>query len=84
MGESSSSSSSFTPAPRLFGDPLLLSSFAADAPSSLQATEEFENAVADAPLLEGVDHVVLPQNFGEADHETSDEENELPGQKRAP
>ena len=26
---------------------------------------------------------MLPQKFGEADHETSEEENELPGQKRA-
>ena len=28
--------------------------------------------------------MVLPQKFREADHETSKEENELPGQKRAP
>ena len=51
--DSTSSSSSFTPAPRHFGDPLLLSSFAADALGTTQATNEFENAVSDAPLLEG-------------------------------
>ena len=27
---------------------------------------------------------MLPHKFGEADHETSEEENEMPGQKRAP
>ena len=79
VGDSTSSSSSFTPAPRHFGDPLLLSSFAADAPSSTLATKEFENAVSAVSLLEGVDHLVLPQKLGEADHETSEEENELPG-----
>ena len=83
-GETSSSSSSFTPASRNFGDPLLLSAFATEAPGALRATEEFEAAVTDAPIMEGVDHVVLPQKFSEADHETSEEENELPNQKRAP
>ena len=76
------SSSSFTPAPRHIGDPLLLSSFIADDPISIRATKEFENSVSAAPLLEGVDHLVLPQKFDEADHETTEEENEMPGQKR--
>ena len=48
------------------------------------ATKEFEKAFSVAPLLEGVDHLVLLQKFDEADHETSEEENEMPGQKRAP
>ena len=74
--------SSVRAAPRHFGDPLLLSSFVAEDPCSTLATKEFEKVVSVVPLLEGVDHLVLPQKFGEADHETTEEENEMPGQKR--
>ena len=44
----------------------------------------FLNAVSAVPLLEGVDHLVLPQNIDEADHATSVEENEMPGQEWRP
>ena len=34
-------------------------------------------------MLEEVDQLVLPQKVDEADHETSEEQNEMPGQKLA-
>ena len=44
-------------------------------------TEEFEASVSDRPVMEGIDHL-FPKKKEEAEQVTSDEERELPGQKR--
>ena len=46
-------------------------------------TEAFEASVSDRPVMEGIDHLLL-KHGEEASHETTDEERELPGQRRQP